>query len=195
VHQTSFGNAAIIGEPLSTEVRDDGVLVSRWMRNVEVAPFYAKFVRFKGNCDRKQHYEVRFPSHAVIRAIFTPAGTASDTEPFHPDVFLMDSYNFLSPVDESTTRYFWFQMRNFSPDDAGVSRQFSEDVRHAFEEDRAVLEAVHRGMAKSPSTMNLPLDSGPLRFRRRMGEMIDAERAEAGLAANPDQQGPRLYTA
>jgi vanillate O-demethylase monooxygenase subunit len=195
VHQTSFGNAAIIGEPLDTEVRDDGVLVSRWMRNVEVAPFYAKFVRFRGNCDRKQHYEVRFPSHAVIRAIFTPAGTASDTEPFHPDVFLMDSYNFLSPVDESTTRYFWFQMRNFSPDDAEVSRQFSEDVRQAFEEDRAVLEAVHRGMAKSPSTMNLPLDSGPLRFRRRMGEMIDAERAEAGLAANLDQRGPRLYTA
>jgi vanillate O-demethylase monooxygenase subunit len=187
VHQTSFGNAAIIGQPLQVRVDDTGVLVSRWMHNVEVAPFYAKFVRFKGNCDRKQHYEVRFPSHAVIRAIFTPAGSASDAAPFHPDVFLMDSYNFLTPVDDRTTRYFWFQMRNFSPDDAEVSRQFSEDVRHAFEEDRAVLEAVQTGLEKSPSTLDLPLDSGPLRFRRKLQQLIDAEqRREASAGRLPE---------
>jgi phenylpropionate dioxygenase-like ring-hydroxylating dioxygenase large terminal subunit len=177
VHQTSFGNAAMIGEPLHTQVNEDGVVVSRWMRDVEVAPFYAKFVKFTGNCDRKQHYEVRVPSHALIKAIFTPAGTGTDTEPFHSDAFLMDSYNFLTPVDESTTRYYWFQMRNFSPDDEAVSRQFAEDVRHAFSEDRAVLEAVHAGMAKSPSKMNLPLDAGPLRFRQKLQALIAAEQA------------------
>src|SRR3546814_4302819 len=69
VHQGSFGNAAMIGEPLKTQVNDDGVVVSRWMRNVEVAPFYAKFVKFAGHCDRKQHYEVRVPSHALIKAV------------------------------------------------------------------------------------------------------------------------------
>lgn len=177
VHRTSFGNAAMIGEPLETRVNEDGVVVSRWMRNVEVAPFYAKFVKFTGNCDRKQHYEVRVPSHALIKAIFAPAGTGTDTEPFHPDVFLMDSYNFLTPIDESTTRYYWFQMRNFSPDDEAVSRQFAEDVRHAFSEDRVVLEAVHAGMAKNPSKMNLPLDAGPLRFRQKVQALIAAEQA------------------
>jgi len=177
VHQTSFGNAAMIGEPLHTQVNEDGVVVSRWMRDVEVAPFYAKFVKFAGNCDRKQHYEVRVPSHALIKAIFTPAGTGTDTEPFHSDAFLMDSYNFLTPIDESTTRYYWFQMRNFSPDDEDVSRQFAEDVRHAFSEDRAVLEAVHAGMAKSPSKMNLPLDAGPLRFRQKLQALIATEQA------------------
>lgn len=183
VHQTSFGNAAIVGEPLKTEVKDDCVVVSRWMRDVEVAPFYAKFVKFRGNCDRKQHYEVHFPSHALIKAIFTPAGAAADSEPFHDDVFLMDSYNFMTPVDEDTTRYYWFQMRNFSPDDAEVSRQFSEDVRHAFEEDRAVLTAVHAGMAKSPSKLDLPLDSGPLRFRRKLRQLIEAEQADVAAEA------------
>lgn len=183
VHQTSFGNSDIVGHPLQTQVGEDRVLVSRWMKNVEVAPFYAKFVRFSGNCDRKQHYEIRVPSHAVIKAIFTPAGTASDTEPFHPDVFLMDSYNFLTPVDESTTRYFWFQLRNFSPDDEDVSRQFARDVRHAFEEDRVVLEAVHAGMAKNPSRLNLPQDAGPLRFRQKIQALIEAERAEAPVPA------------
>lgn len=186
VHQSSFGNADIVGTPLQIDIQDNGVTVSRWMRDVEVAPFYAQFVRFSGRCDRKQHYEVRYPSHAVIRAIFKPAGKGTDYPPFHDDVFLMDSYNFMTPVDENNTRYYWFQMRNFSPNDDDVSRQFSEDVRHAFEEDRAVLNAVHAGMAKNPSTFNLPLDAGPLRFRRTMQELINAERLlESQAKAQP----------
>lgn len=177
VHQTSFGSSDMIGEPLKVDVNPDGVMVSRWMRDIEVAPFYKQFVKFDGRCDRKQQYEVRFPSHAIIRAIFTPAGTATDQAPFHQDVFLMDSYNFITPIDENSCRYFWFQMRNFSPDDQAVSEQFSQDVRAAFAEDRAVLNAVHAGMKKRPSRLDLPLDSGPLRFRRRMQQMIAAERA------------------
>ncbi|MFL9871583.1 aromatic ring-hydroxylating dioxygenase subunit alpha [Paraburkholderia megapolitana] len=185
VHRSSFGNAACEAEPLKTVVAENGVTVSRWMRDVEVAPFYAKFVKFAGHCDRKQHYEVRFPSHAIIKAIFTPAGTGGDDAPPHPQVFLMNSYNFMTPVNESQTRYFWFQTRNFDPHDQDVSRQFDEDVRHAFEEDRAVLTAVHQGMARRRKpNIDLAIDSGPLRFRRALGQMIEREQA-AGPAAVP----------
>ncbi|RQZ57291.1 aromatic ring-hydroxylating dioxygenase subunit alpha [Burkholderia sp. Bp9004] len=180
VHRSSFGNAACESEPLKTSVTDNGVTVSRWMRDVDVAPFYAKFVRFAGRCDRKQHYEVRFPSVAVIKAIFTPAGTGSDDCIAHPDVFLMNSYNFMTPIDDAHTRYFWFQTRNFAPGDEHVSRAFDEDVRHAFEEDRVVLAAVHEGMARRRKpNIDLAIDSGPLRFRRAIGQMIEAERAAA----------------
>ena len=70
VHQSSFGSAACEDTALDTIVADNGVTVSRWMRNVEPAPFYMPFLKFKGRCDRKQQYEVRFPSHAYIKAIF-----------------------------------------------------------------------------------------------------------------------------
>ncbi|MDB5836947.1 MAG: aromatic ring-hydroxylating dioxygenase subunit alpha [Caballeronia sp.] len=176
VHPSSFGNAACESEPLKTTVTDDGVAVSRWMRDVEVAPFYARFVKFSGRCDRKQHYEVRFPSHAIIKAVFTPSGTGSDEGPLHEQVFLMNSYNFMTPIDESNTRYFWFQMRNFDQRDENVSRQFNEDVRHAFEEDRLILTAVHAGMAnKRTPNLDLPLDAGPLRFRRSLQRLIEAQ--------------------
>ncbi|MGV7242786.1 aromatic ring-hydroxylating dioxygenase subunit alpha [Caballeronia sp. M23-90] len=176
VHPSSFGNAACEGEPLSTLENGKGVTVSRWMRNAEVAPFYARYVKFSGRCDRKQQYEVRFPSHAVIKAVFTPAGTGSESGPMHPDVFLMNSYNFLTPVDESTTRYYWFQARNFDQSDALVSEQFNEDVRHAFDEDRVILAAVHAGMAnRRTPNINLALDAGPTRFRRGVQRLIDAE--------------------
>ncbi len=176
VHQTSFGSAACEEAPLESTMSDDGVTVSRWMLDVEPAPFYAPFLKFQGNCDRKQQYEVRYPSHAAIKAIFTPAGTGGEGQPMHPDVFIMDSYNFMTPIDENSTRYYWFQMRNFAPGDADVSRRFSESVRAAFSEDRVILQAVHRGMAKSKSNIDLRVDAGPLRFRRRLAQLIQAER-------------------
>lgn len=176
VHQSSFGNAACAEEPLQTTVTDVGVIVSRWMRDVEVAPFYAKFVKFSGHCDRKQHYEVHYPSQAIIKALFTPAGTGSDEGELHEHVFLMNSYNFMTPIDESNTRYYWFQVRNFDTENEEVSRQFDEDVRHAFAEDRLVLSAVHKGMAnKRTPNIDLASDSGPLRFRRNLDKLIAQE--------------------
>lgn len=178
VHASSFGNAACEETPLKTELRDDGVVVSRWMLDTEVAPFYQQFVKFAGNTDRQQHYEVRFPSNAIIKAIFTPANTGGPQGTHHPDTFLMDSYNFMTPVDDRHTRYFWFQMRNFAPGDADVSQRFATAVRDAFEEDRIVLNAVQWGMDhKQTPNLDLKIDLGPLRFRRRIDQLIAQEAA------------------
>lgn len=94
----------------------------------------------------------------------------------HPDAFVMDSYNFMTPISETETRYFWFQMRNFTPEDAEVSARFASSVRGAFEEDRVVLEAVQKGMdtMQSPN-LDLAIDLGPLRFRQRLHKLVDAE--------------------
>jgi vanillate O-demethylase monooxygenase subunit len=185
VHQTSFAGASCEDVALHTDVAETGVTVWRWMKDVPPAPFYAPFLRFSGNCDRKQQYEVRFPAHAIIKAILVPAGSGDEGSPLHPDAFVMDSYNFMTPVDAHNTRYYWFQMRNFAPGDAAVSQQFTDSVRMAFAEDKVVLEAVHEGMAKSKSPeLSLQIDVGPLRFRRKLGQMIAAEEAaQKGSAA------------
>ena len=176
VHQSSFGSSELVGVPLEVTEADNGITVWRWLRDIEVSPFYKKFVKFSGNCDRKQQYEMRYPAHAVIRAIFTPAGTGSDEGELHPDVFLMDSYNFLTPIDEKTTRYFWFQLRNFSPNDDAISHIFNEDVRAAFNEDKEILEAVQIGMDEHGTKLHLAADKGSLLFRRRMSAKIAAEK-------------------
>jgi vanillate O-demethylase monooxygenase subunit len=175
VHRTSFGTADGGEVPVETTDLAAGVVASRWMRNVEVAPFYASLVRFKGRCDRLQQYEVRYPSHAVIRAVFVPAGTG----PSHPDAMIMDSYNFLTPVDENRTLYFWFQTRNFSPGDAQLSASMDEAVRAAFAEDRSVLEAVHEGFHNQVTpNLDLASDRAPLLFRKRLAQLVSAERSE-----------------
>lgn len=182
VHQSTFGNSACESLPLQTAVNHNGVVVSRWLHDVDVAPFYTKYLKFEGRCDRLQYYEVRYPAHAIIKGVLTPAGTASENGRVHEKAFLMDSYNFMTPVDENRTRYYWFQLRNFDADDEAVSRQFASDVRRAFEEDRVILAAVHAGMKKRTTpNIDLAIDSGPLRFRRGMEALIRAEQESAGL--------------
>lgn len=176
VHRTSFGNSACEDIPIETTETAAGVVASRWMRDVEVAPFYTRLVRFRGRCDRLQHYEVRVPSHAIIRAVFVPAGAADAAGVNHPNAMIMDSYNFMTPIDEHRTRYFWFQLRNFSPDDAALSQAMDEEVRAAFAEDRAVLQAVHEGFRNQMSrNIDLAIDRPQLAFRRKVAERIAAE--------------------
>lgn len=177
VHRSSFAGAGTDDTPMQVTIDDVGVTTWRWMHDTEPAPFYAPYLPFEGNTDRKQQYEMRFPSQALIAAIFAPAGTGGEGRPVHPDTFLMDSYNFLTPIDERTTRYFWFQTRNVSPDDAEVSARFAESVLSAFAEDKLVLEAVQRGMDEDPSQLNLRSDTGGVRFRRRLAQLIEAEQA------------------
>ena len=127
---------------------------------------------------------MRYPCHALIRAVFTPAGTGGEDGPLHDRTFVMDSYNFMTPETENRTRYYWFQLRNIRPDDEDLSRMMSEDVKHAFEEDREVLNEVQKGMSnKTTPHIDLPIDGGQLRFRRQLEVLIEQERmADAALA-------------
>jgi phenylpropionate dioxygenase-like ring-hydroxylating dioxygenase large terminal subunit len=176
VHQTSFGNDACEEEPVVTTELSDGVLASRWMRDVEVAPFYADLVSFKGRCDRLQHYELHYPSHALIKAVFVPAGVGPDAHAAHPNAMVMDSYNFMTPIDDGRTMYFWIQVRNFSPQDDAMTNTMDERVAAAFAEDRVILEAVHAGCLRSSSRLvNLATDHAPLLFRRTLAGLIEAE--------------------
>jgi vanillate O-demethylase monooxygenase subunit len=177
VHRSSFGNAACESTPVEVTATPRGMIAARWMRNVEIAPLYLPFVRFAGACDRLQHYEVRFPCSSLVKAVFVPSGSAGPGAQSHAAAFIMDSYNFLTPVDGQRTRYFWFQMRNVFPDDAQVSHAMAAGVRAAFEEDRLILNAVQQSFARTRTPhVDIAIDSAPLRFRRRLQQLIAAER-------------------
>jgi vanillate O-demethylase monooxygenase subunit len=188
VHPGSFGDAACEATPVDVHGSERGIIASRWMRGVDAAPLYVPFMPFAGQCDRLQHYEVRFPSHALIKAVFVPAGSAGPQAEGHEHAFVMDSYNFLTPVDAGTTRYYWFQLRNVSPRDAEVSRLMADSVRGAFEEDRAILNAVQKSFDESRTPhIDIAIDSAPLRFRRRLRQMIVAEQPPVNSAEQAEQ--------
>ncbi|MDZ4094443.1 MAG: aromatic ring-hydroxylating dioxygenase subunit alpha, partial [Paracoccaceae bacterium] len=92
------------------------------------------------------------------------------------EAFVNVSYNFMTPVDADNSMYFWFQHRNARPDDTAMSERMFAGATMAYNEDKAVLEAVQKGM-KAPKTpyLNLGLDAGALRFRRMVERRIVAE--------------------
>jgi len=185
VHPTSFGDAQTGAMPVQVTTSTEAVVASRWMYDVEVAPFYAPLVGFQGRADRLQHYEVRYPSHALIRSVFCPAGSGGPDRPLHPLAMRMDSYNFLTPIDEHRTRYFWFQTRNFAPRDEAVSAQMDEAVRQIFEEDRRILAAVDAGCSAAQTAhVDLAIDRAPLLFRRRLAQLIAAQQETAVAGAD-----------
>ena len=96
------------------------------------------------------------------------------------DAFLNNSYNFITPVDQDHSLYFWFQHRNSQPDNAELSERMFEGAKMAFNEDKAILEAVHEGMRNPRSPyMNLGLDAGAMRFRSKLEKRIAAEQSSA----------------
>lgn len=178
VHPTSFGGSSCEAVPMRLRDAPDGITVSRWIMDAPVTPFYQGLVPFEGNADRLQQYEVRYPALAVIRAVFVPAGQGGDDRPWGNQAFVMDSYNFITPETDRTSRYYWFQMRNVRADDAALSEAMSAAVLAAFSEDLAVLNEVQRGMESVHEPfISIATDAGPLRFRHRLGQLIAAERA------------------
>jgi vanillate O-demethylase monooxygenase subunit len=182
VHRSSFAGAGTDNTPLELTVTPQGVVSSRWLLNQPPPPFYAPLVKFKGNADRLQHYEVQYPSLAVNMGIYTPAGQGGPNMQEGPDTYRMISYNFLTPIDEDHSQYFWLQHRNTDPQDQDITERNAKGARMAFEEDRLILEAVHQGMKnKTTPTTGLLLDMAANRFRKGLAELIALEAAAPQL--------------
>lgn len=176
VHRTSFAAAGTEDTPLEIDASDDGLVVSRWIYDCDAPPFYQPLIKFAGKCDRLQHYEVRFPSVAINKGIYSPAGSGGPGWAQDGQSYEMISYNFLTPVDENNTCYFWLQQRNTDIHDDAITEQIASGARDAFTEDKIVLEAVQRGIAEASTRhINLGLDAGANRFRALLQERIIAE--------------------
>ena len=176
VHKDSFAAKGTENTPLEMQESADGLIVSRWIYQCDAPPFYQPLLKFSGKCDRLQHYEIRFPSIAINKSIYYPAGEGGPDCAHNKDYYEMISYNFLTPIDENNTRYFWLQQRNTDPSDEAVTKSISKGAKQAFMEDKAILEAVHQGLDTAKTRpINLALDAGALRFRSLLQQRIKAE--------------------
>ena len=179
VHVSSFAGAGTDSEPLTVTRRENGVLVHRWIMGTNPSPYYAPLLKFKGACDRLQHYEMIYPGIGINKSVYTPAGTGGDGSKAVALTYINISYNYMTPIDADRTRYFWFQHRNTDATDKAISEKMNAGARIAFEEDRAVLEKVHWGMKhKASPSLDLGLDAGAKLFRLGMEKLIAAERAQ-----------------
>ena len=180
VHVSSFAGGGTESAPLDMEKTDRGVIVSRWIYDQPASPYYKDLVRFAGNCDRKQHYEMCVPAIALNKSVYTPVGTGGPDKPDIAQTYINISYNFMTPVDAHNTQYIWFQHRNTDPHDKAISEKMNAGALMAFNEDKAILEAVHKGMeAMVTPHIDLGLDLGAKTFRQKLNRLIEEEAQSA----------------
>jgi vanillate O-demethylase monooxygenase subunit len=176
VHQSTLGTPAMADIPIETSQEGNTILVKRWTRNSPAAPILQRFGRWPGNVDRWQYYWWYAPSINVVDFGAHPPGTG-ESEAARQAGLRMYSNHFLTPETPTSTHYFWCQLRNFAVDDESVSREITAQFITAFDEDKAILEAIQQAAADPVDVkpVHLALDAGGARLHRTLAQLIDQE--------------------
>lgn len=179
VHPTTLGNAASENVPVHVSTKGEVITAWRWIRNAPPVGFFQKFGGFDGNVDRWHYYYLHMPSTAVIDFGSVDAGQNLPEEDRHRGVRIF-ALHFVTPVTEDYTIDHWMHLRNTALGDEAASEQMDAMFRVAFDEDKAILEAIHeeeqRPAKRKP--IRIAIDKGPNVYRKRIRDLIEAESTE-----------------
>ena len=187
VHPTTLGNAASENVPVHVSTSGDVIRAWRWIRDAEPIGFFQKFGGFDGHVDRWHYYDLHLPSTAVIDfgSIDSALNCPEDERDRGVRIFAI---HFVTPVNEDHTIDHWMHLRNTAQGDEAASGQMDAMFQTAFDEDKAILEAIHeeeqRPQARRP--IRIAIDKGPNVYRKRIRDLIAAEATEdLGEAVSP----------
>lgn len=176
VHPTTLGNAASEDVPVQVDTDGEVLVAWRWIRNAPPVGFFQKFGGFSGNVDRWHYYYLHLPCTAVIDfgSADVAAGLVEDQRDEGVRIFAL---HFLTPVNEHYTIDRWMHLRNAALGDEQASTQMDALFRTAFDEDKAILQAIDEA-EKRPQPrrpIRLAIDKGPAVYRRRIQSLIESE--------------------
>jgi len=179
VHPTTLGNAASENVPVHVDTQGEVLVAWRWIRDAEPVGFFQKFGGFNGHVDRWHYYYLHLPSIAVIDfgSAAVELQLAEDERERGVRIFAL---HFLTPVNEHYTIDRWLHIRNAALNDAQASEQMDAMFRIAFDEDKAILEAIEiqEKLPQKRKPIRLAIDKGPTVYRRRIRDMAELEATE-----------------
>jgi len=179
VHPTTLGNAASENVPVHVDTKGEVLVAWRWIRDAEPVGFFKKFGNFNGNVDRWHYYYLHVPSIAVIDFGSADVALKLPEEDRNKGVRIF-ALHFLTPVNEHYTIDRWMHIRNAAVGDEAASDQMDAMFRIAFDEDKAILEAIEEQeqLPQKRKPIRLAIDKGPLVYRRRIRDLLEAESTE-----------------
>ncbi|CAN5462739.1 aromatic ring-hydroxylating dioxygenase subunit alpha [soil metagenome] len=171
LHPTTLGDEHGQGAPVHVEASERQVVVSRWIENVPAVPSLAPYVA-PGPVDRWQYYNFHAPSTTIVDFGTAPTGLVGPDKDrdFGVRVFIAHC---VTPVDDSRCIDHWYSVRNFGAEDSAVTKALHEGFMVAYQEDKAMLEAIQLEEARDPEFKRILIksDAGPLRMRRIISTM------------------------
>lgn len=183
VHGSSIGNRAVAEAPFEVTHGERFATVTRWMRDIEPPPFWAKQLGKPGRVDRWQIIRFEAPCTVTIDVGVAPAGTGAPEGDRSQGVngFVL---NTITPSTANTCLYFWAFVRNYRLGDQSLTTELRQGVSGIFREDEIILEAQQKAIEAHPGKLfyNLNIDAGSMWARRKLDRMIAAERGIAEAA-------------
>ncbi|MEP0234779.1 aromatic ring-hydroxylating dioxygenase subunit alpha [Roseibium sp.] len=185
VHPTTLGNSASENVPVHVSTEGKAIVAWRWIRDSEPIGFFKKFGDFNGNVDRWHYYYLHLPCTAVIDFGSAPTEDAIAEDDRNKGVRIF-ALHFMTPVTGGYTIDRWMHLRNTALGDDEAAENMDAMFRIAFDEDRAILEAVQKEEERPAKRrpIRIAIDKGPMVYRKRINEMLELERTH-DVASDP----------
>ncbi|MEJ2632489.1 MAG: aromatic ring-hydroxylating dioxygenase subunit alpha [Acidihalobacter sp.] len=183
VHAGSIGHEAITRVPFEVGHTDREVTITRWMKDIDAPPFWARQLGREGLVDRWHIIHFQAPSTVAGDVGVAVAGTGAPEGDRSQGVsgFFLAA---ITPETESSCHYFWNFVRDHHLDDQRWTTELHlahvNDGNGVYEQDVDVLEAQQKAIERHARTpfYNLNIDAAALWARRLIERMVDAEREE-----------------
>jgi vanillate O-demethylase monooxygenase subunit len=185
VHGSTIGNAALVDQAAVRVTRaQDNVVVTRWIIDAPAPPTFVRAAGFTANVDRWQIIHFAPPAFLRLDVGATPTGTGAP-EGRRIGGISMWNLNAVTPETEATSHYFWGQAHDFDIANPRVTDMIVAQIRTAFLEDVAVLEAQQRNLAMipDPPQTDINADGGVIQARRILDRLHREEKAAAAEMA------------
>ena len=189
IHQSTLAADAITENPIMTTRADDHVSIERWMIDVDPGALWSKALwggqaPANRRADRWQIVTYFPPSHTLLDIGVAPTGTGAP-EGNRAGTAEARLAITLTPVDETTSVYYWVFPYNFAPGDTAMSDWLQTAIGGAYAEDFVALEAQQSAMIgqDDPWKIDVNADAGQLAARRLHDRLIADERAGGTAAA------------
>ena len=175
VHEKTLGGSPAIAQARAQiEPVPRGIRVTRRVHDVPAPPFYQRFHKFETHLDRWFIYDFVLPGTLLMHSGGRPVGNSGDDM---TNAVQLHSCQTLTPETATSTHYFFQQSHRAGEGDDRIVQSIYDSLVGAFNEDRDMISAQARNIARSPNSKMLPLgiDSALVQFRRLIDREIAAE--------------------
>ena len=176
VHPTTLGEMGVAETPASTERTPRGVRTVRWIVDRPPPPMLARLGGFTGNIDRWQIVDFIAPSAVILDVGGAPTGTGAP-EGDRSRGMSNCNLNAITPETAASLHQFWAQAHSAALTAPGITEGMHDQVRTAFLEDIAFLEAQQRrnDSGRDAGRIDINADAAHLEARRLMDRLRAAE--------------------
>jgi vanillate O-demethylase monooxygenase subunit len=176
VHPASFGaDEQWARKRAKVTPLERGVRVERWIENS---------ISFRGPpaIDHWSYYDFLVPGVLLLGSKVYPAGTAATLNgeaPTQTPISETFSCQAVTPLTDTTSRYFFSWGPRAREGAEELADMLLKVAHQAFGEDKAIIEAQQKVIARSPGVnpMPTPADRAVIAFQRIINRMIQAEAA------------------